>query len=108
MLMQPRLEDDAPKSPDDSGSSSLPVQQIGVFALVIFVLFLFLGLAALKKANADAAVDDEDERARAFIDSLEYDDEPLDDEDRAAIAEAQNTTYITLDEYFERRAKRAS
>jgi hypothetical protein len=105
MLMQPQLED-APKSPDDSGSSSLPAQQIG--AILVFLLLLVLGLAALKKANADSAVADEDERARAFIDCLEYDDEPLDDEDRATIAEAANTTYITLDEYFERRAKRAS
>ncbi len=106
--MQPQFEDDAPKSPDESGSAPLPVQQIGVFAFVVFGLFLLLGLAALKKANADAAVADEAERERAFINSLEYDDEPLDDEDRAAIAEAPNATYITLDEYFERRAKRAS
>jgi len=68
--------------------------------------FAFVSIASVSATLSFALITLLLEREDAFP----FDDESLDDEDRAAIADARagRGSYVPLDEYFERRADRAS
>jgi hypothetical protein len=88
--MNPTL--DKPPFPDDPAQAA--VEYLRDHWAVLFVI-VFAILALVTPAR----------REREVEDAFPFDDEPLDDEDREAIADARagRGSYIPLDEYVERR-----
>ena len=103
-MQQPTL--DEPGFPDEFDPAQAALEYLrahnaAMWAMVFVIVFALLALVVGQPPQADR-----DAERRAFP----LDDEPLDDEDRAAIAEARHGggAYIPLETYFERRVDRAS
>lgn len=96
-MHQPTI--DKPDLPEDfdparAAFEYLRAHNAAQWSLVFVILFAFIALVTSYPSR----------EARDAEDEFPFDDEPLDDDDRAAIADARaGTSYVSLDEYFERR-----
>lgn len=103
-MHQPTLEE--PGFPDGFDPAQAALEYLrahnaAMWAMVLVIVFALLALVVGQPAQADRDA----ERS-----TFPLDDEPLDDEDHAAIAEARHggSAYVPLETYFERRIDRAS
>jgi hypothetical protein len=83
--------------PAKAAEEYLRSHQAGKLVLFLIGMLILLGLVGYPTP--------EEKRSGSYLDTIPFDDEPLDDEDRAALEESREGA-ISLDEYFERRAGR--
>jgi hypothetical protein len=95
------LEDDLMEDAPEAGNGPEAGRRY-LFVVALLILLALYGYSEKSRAGGRKS------RDRLFRESIVFDDEPLEDEDLAAIRKAREERYAPLDDYFERRAGRAS